>query len=133
LPRLFRESPLNSIWEGSGNVICLDVLRALRREPASVGALFAELDLSSGTDPRLDAATAELRRQVADQPDEQDARRIAGRIARCLQAALLVRTSPPAIADAFVATRIEAEPPAAAGESDAAIDVAAILERAEVA
>ncbi|HEX2307784.1 MAG TPA: acyl-CoA dehydrogenase family protein, partial [Jatrophihabitantaceae bacterium] len=133
LPRLFRESPLNSIWEGSGNVICLDVLRALRRDPASVAALFAELELSSGTEPRLDAAIAELRRQVADQPDEGAARRIAGRIARCLQAALLVRTSPPAVADAFVATRIDAEPAAAAGEFNAAIDVAAILERAEVA
>jgi putative acyl-CoA dehydrogenase len=133
LPRLFRESPLNSIWEGSGNVICLDVLRALRRDPASVAALFAELDQSSGADPRLDAAIAGLRRQVADQPDERFARRIAGRIARCLQAALLVRTSPPAVADAFVATRIDAEPAAVAGASDVPIDVAAVLERAEVA
>jgi putative acyl-CoA dehydrogenase len=81
----------------------------------------------------LDAAVVDLHRQVADLPDERDARRVAGRIARCLQAALLVRTSPPAVADAYVATRIEAEPTAAAGEFDAAIDVAAVLERAEVA
>jgi putative acyl-CoA dehydrogenase len=132
MPRLFRESPLNSIWEGPGNVICLDVLRALRRDPASVDALFAELDLSSGVDPRLDVAIAELRRQVADQPDERAARRISGRIARCLQAALLVRTSPAAVSDAFVASRIAVEPAAVAGEFAAEIDVAAVLERAEV-
>jgi putative acyl-CoA dehydrogenase len=130
---LFRESPLNSIWEGSGNVICLDVLRALRRDPASVAALFAELDLSSGADPRLDAAIADLRRQVGDHTDERAARRIAGRIARCLQASLLVRTSPSAVADAFMTTRIVAEPSAVAGESAGEIDVAAVLARAEVA
>jgi putative acyl-CoA dehydrogenase len=133
MPRLFRESPLNSIWEGSGNVICLDVLRALRRDPASVAALFAELDLSSGADPRLDATIADLRRQVADHPAEHTARRIAGRIARCLQASLLVRTSPSAVADAFVATRIVIEPSAVAGESTGQIDVAAVLARVEVA
>ena len=133
MPRMFRESPLNSIWEGSGNVICLDVLRALRRDPGSVAALFAELDLSMGADARLDEAIADLRRQVAAQPSEQAARRIAGCIARCLQAALLVRTAPAAVADGFVATRIAVEPSAVAGESAVDVDVDAILERAEVA
>ncbi len=73
LPRLFRESPLNGIWEGSGNVICLDVLRAMARQPESVEAFFAELAGAAGADPRLDAAVADLRQQL-DRSEEVEAR-----------------------------------------------------------
>ena len=114
MPRLFRESPLNSIWEGSGNVIALDVLRVLAREPAAVAAVLAELDAAAGADPRLDAAVAGLR---ADLPGatEADGRRVATRLALALQASLLVRFAPPYVADAFCATRLPAGPPAVFG------------------
>src|SRR5262249_1940478 len=95
LPRLFRESPLNGIWEGSGNVIALDVLRATRRDPESVAAVQAELATTSGADPRLDASVAQLRtrlEQLGADPgaDERSARSLAGLLARCLQGSLLV-------------------------------------------
>ena len=118
LPGMYREVPLNSIWEGSGNVTALDVLRALRRSPEAADALLAELDLAAGGDKRLDEATAELRRMLAalaapEQPGaspgaaaEYQARRLAGLIASLLQGALLVRHAPPAVADAFCASRL---------------------------
>ena len=89
LPRLFRESPLNSIWEGSGNVNALDVLRALAREPETGAAFLAEVRLAEGADPRLDAAIARLERELAE-PDEEGARRLAG-AARGLAAGLAAR------------------------------------------
>jgi len=108
LPRLFRESPLNSIWEGSGNVIALDVLRVLAREPAAVAAVRAELALAAGADPRLDAVLREL----ADLrvTGEAGARSVATRLALALQASLLVRYAPAPVADAFCATRLPAPP-----------------------
>jgi putative acyl-CoA dehydrogenase len=117
LPRLYREAPLNSIWEGAGNVTALDVLRALARAaaPASSGpadALLAELDRAAGGDRRLDEACDRLRRLLpglpaAAGPDaEFAARRLAGTIAVTLQAALLVRHAPAAVADAFCASRL---------------------------
>ena len=120
LPGLYREAPLNSIWEGSGNVTALDVLRALRRSPGSADALAAELDLAAGGDKRMDEAAAELRRMLAglagqpgpapvaaaSQAAEYQARRLAGLIASLLQGALLVRHAPPAVADAFCASRL---------------------------
>ena len=117
LPGMYREAPLNSIWEGSGNVTALDVLRALRRSPASTAALLAELDLAAGGDKRLDEATAELRRMLASLAEtgpaaaageaaEYQARRLAGLIASLLQGALLVRHAPPPVADAFCASRL---------------------------
>jgi putative acyl-CoA dehydrogenase len=117
LPRLYREAPLNSIWEGAGNVTALDVLRALARAaaPASTGpadALLAELDRAAGGDRRLDEACDRLRRLLpglpaAAGPDaEFAARRLAGTIAVTLQAALLVRHAPAAVADAFCASRL---------------------------
>ncbi|TMG83805.1 MAG: DNA alkylation response protein, partial [Betaproteobacteria bacterium] len=92
LPRVYREAPLNSIWEGSGNVMCLDVLRAARREGAAIEALLAEMALARGADARLDRHMAALAETLA-QPDtsEREARRIAGAIAVGLGAALLVR------------------------------------------
>ena len=113
LPRLYREAPLNSIWEGSGNVTALDVLRALRPQPAArADALLAELDLAAARDRRLDAALAGCRQllaglEAATGPEAQHrARRLAGRIAVALQAALLVRYAPGPVADAFCASRL---------------------------
>ncbi|MGI8879217.1 MAG: acyl-CoA dehydrogenase family protein [Jatrophihabitans sp.] len=138
LPRLFRESPLNSIWEGSGNVIALDVVRAAGRDEASVGALGDELNTTAGADPDLDAAVVGVRdamRAVASDPalGQQQARSIAGLLARCLQASLLIRTAPDAVARGFIATRIAQPPAAVAGERAGLIDVDAMLDRAAVA
>jgi putative acyl-CoA dehydrogenase len=105
LPRLYREAPLQSIWEGSGNVAALDALRALTRQPEAVEAFFGELDQASGADRRLDDAIGQLRKDVVD-PSEQAARRLAESMAVTLQAALLVRYGHPAVADAFAATRL---------------------------
>ncbi len=115
LPRMFRESPLNSIWEGSGNVIALDVVRAATRDGASVAALEAELETTAGADSRLDAAVADLQLLIkglgADAPaDQRSARRLAGLMARCLQGSLLVRHSTRPVAEAFLATRLGQQP-----------------------
>lgn len=112
LPRLFRQSPLNGIWEGSGNVICLDVLRAMARNPASVDVLLDELDAAAGGDACLDAAVAEVRVQLGALDDrtgddvEWRARRLVERLALVLQGALLVRVGDPAVADVFCTTRL---------------------------
>ena len=107
LPRLYREAPVNAIWEGSGNVICLDVLRALVREPECAPALLAELELARGADRRLDTWTARLEAELADPADaELRARRLVERIALALQASLLVRGAPAFVADAFCAARL---------------------------
>ena len=108
LPRLYREAPLASIWEGSGNVAALDALRALTRQPESAEAFFAELDLAAGADARLDQAVARLRKEVTD-PAEARARQLAEAMALTLQGALLARYGDPAVADAFIASRLDAE------------------------
>ena len=106
LPLLYRESPLNSIWEGSGNVNALDVLRALRR-PESLDAWLLEVGAARGADERLDAAVNDVLQALADvEGAEAGARRLAARMALCLQASLLVRHSTPEVADAFVASRL---------------------------
>jgi putative acyl-CoA dehydrogenase len=108
LPRLYREAPLNSIWEGSGNVMCLDVLRATRREPAAVEALLLELALARGGNSRLDAHVAALTVALADaNSGEAGARRLAGGVAVALAGALMVRHAPPALADAYCASRLD--------------------------
>jgi putative acyl-CoA dehydrogenase len=106
MPRLFRESPLNSIWEGSGNVNALDVLRALAREPETAEAFLAEVRLAAGADARLDAALSRLERDLAS-PDEAGARRLLERLATALQASLLVRHAPAEVADAYCASRLD--------------------------
>ncbi|MER5217068.1 acyl-CoA dehydrogenase family protein [Streptomyces sp. NPDC002838] len=105
MPRHYREAPLLSIWEGSGNVNALDVLRALRRESGAAQALFGELASARGADARLDAAVARLKGQLA-QTSEIGARRLVELMALTLQASLLVRHAPPAVADAFCASRL---------------------------
>src|SRR5487761_964497 len=110
LPRLYREAPLNSIWEGSGNVNALDVLRALSREPESAEAFVAEAGAARGADPRFDAAFAALRRDLTDLSDgEFRARRLVERLAVVLQASLLIRYGHTAVADAFCASRLAGE------------------------
>ncbi len=107
MPRLYREAPLNSVWEGSGNVNALDVVRAVTREPGSLEAFYGELDRARGADARLDAAVAALRVSLADPEDlEVRARRVVERMALVLQGSLLLRHAPAAVADAFCASRI---------------------------
>jgi putative acyl-CoA dehydrogenase len=131
LPRLYRDSPLNSIWEGSGNVIALDVLRAIEHEPDTVDALFAEIDRGCGSDRRFDAYAATMRDQWKSLArDPRQARRLVERLALCLQGSLLVRHSPPAVAEAFCATRLAGEGGVAYGTLPTNADQQAILDRA---
>ena len=127
LPRLYRQSPLNSIWEGSGNVICLDVLRALSREPDTADALFAELEAARGAYAALDKAIDRAKDRLGT--IEPHARRLVEELALALQAALLTRHAPSAVADAFVATRLE-DTWRTYGAFDEEIDTAAIIARA---
>jgi putative acyl-CoA dehydrogenase len=130
LPRLYRESPLNSIWEGAGNVQALDVLRALERQPESLDAVLAEIGLAAGGDARLDAAVTQLLRELRDRDDaEVRARLLVERLALCLQGALLVRNAPASVADAFCATRLAAEGGRAYGTLPRGIELAAVVER----
>jgi putative acyl-CoA dehydrogenase len=131
MPRLYREAPLNSIWEGSGNVICLDVLRAMARSPESLDAFFAEADLARGSDDRLDAFTDGVREELREPAEiEARARRIVERLALALQASLLVRHGDPAVADAFLASRIARDSGLAFGTLPPGLDVGRILDRA---
>jgi putative acyl-CoA dehydrogenase len=130
LPRLYRESPLNSLWEGAGNVNALDVLRAVARQPESLEALLAELDLAAGTDPRLDAAITDVRNELANPADvELRARRLVERLALCLQGSLLVRHGDSAVADAFCASRLGGDGERAYGTLPAGLHLAPIVER----
>jgi putative acyl-CoA dehydrogenase len=137
LPRLYREAPVNSVWEGSGNVNALDVLRSLHRSPGTADALLAEIALAQGGDRRLDAFAARLARDVAAalSASEDDAawaaRSLTARAALAVQASLLVRHAPAAVADAFCASRLAPEPGAGAtlGTLPAGVDAAAIVER----
>ncbi|HZZ45518.1 MAG TPA: acyl-CoA dehydrogenase family protein [Pseudonocardia sp.] len=130
LPRLYREAPLNSIWEGSGNVTALDALRAITRAPDSVPALLAEIDAAKGESAAFDAAVGELRTELAA-PSERRARRLAELAALCLQGSMVLRHAPSEVAEVFVASRFgEAGPFRTAGThtaSDKAI--AAVLSR----
>ena len=134
MPRLYREAPLASIWEGSGNVAALDALRALTRQPESAEAFFAELDLAAGADARLDQAVTRLRKEVGD-PSEARARQLAEAMALVLQGALLVRYGDPFVADAFAASRLadDGGPGSwghAFGALPSGVDAAAIASRA---
>jgi putative acyl-CoA dehydrogenase len=131
LPRLFRQSPLNGVWEGSGNVICLDVLRAMARSPESVVAWWTELASVDGADPRLDAAMVELRKQLTDTDDlEVRARSVVELMALVFGASLLVRHAPHAVADAFCAARLGDRSGRAFGTLPTGLDLPAIVDRA---
>ncbi|MHA7958500.1 acyl-CoA dehydrogenase family protein [Streptomyces sp. L500] len=136
MPRLYREAPLLSIWEGSGNVAALDVLRALAREPDSLDAYFTEVEAASGADARLDAATARLRALLGELSDPHRAqllaRRVAEQLTLVLQGSLLVRHSTPAVADAFCASRLGGEWGNAFGTLPTGTDLGQILERARL-
>jgi len=134
MPRLYREAPLNSIWEGAGNVQALDVLRVLVREPDAVAAWHAEVEAAKGADRRLDACLHEtdaLLRDVAADPAGTThlARRLATRMALLVQASLLARFAPTAVADLFCATRLD-RMEGTFGELPSGLDVAAVIARA---
>ncbi|HKN97034.1 MAG TPA: acyl-CoA dehydrogenase family protein [Pseudonocardiaceae bacterium] len=130
MPKLYREAPLMSIWEGSGNVAALDVLRAMATTPAAVEALFAELDAAAGADERLDHAVIALRKELGDLDDAQyRARRLVERVALCLQGSLLVRYGDHAVADAFCASRLGGDWGVAFGTLPSGVDTAAVLAR----
>ncbi len=141
MPRLLRDAPLNSIWEGSGNVTALDVLRALARTPDSADALLAEVDLAGG-DPLIAAAASRLRAALkeaagAGAAAQPHARRLAGQIAVTLQASLLSRFAPAAVAAGYCRSRLESGaatgPGTPFGSLPDGLDLAAILERSSVA
>ena len=139
MPRLYREAPLYSIWEGSGNVICLDILRALAKEPASIDAVVTEMRLASGADSRLssfisgvETMLAKFGRRAGSEIDvaaaEREARRLAEKLALALQASLVVRHSSPAVAEAFLASRISGDSGHTFGTLPGGVDLPGILE-----
>ncbi|MFC9529557.1 acyl-CoA dehydrogenase family protein [Streptomyces sp. NPDC056975] len=131
MPRLLREAPLNSIWEGSGNVQALDVLRALQREPQALNAFLQEVGRARGADHRLDGAIKDLLTELADlEGIEARARRVVERIALVLQGSLLVRHAPPEVADAFCASRLGGDWGAAFGTLPHSLDLRSVVERA---
>jgi putative acyl-CoA dehydrogenase len=145
MPLLYRDAPLNSIWEGSGNVAALDVLRAIVKEPDGLPAFLAECELAAGAEPRLDAHLAALRERVertfsggagGATPEERlyagqfGARRLVEDLALALQASLLVRHAPAPVADAFCAGRLGADRGRVYGTLPPGVDAAAIIERA---
>ena len=131
MPRLLRESPLNSIWEGSGNVNALDVLRAMAREAGVLDSYFAEVDAVRGADARLDAASDALRTELADPIEmEHRARRVVEHMALVFTGALVVKQSPTYVVDAFCASRLARDSGNAYGTLPRGIDTRAIVKRA---
>lgn len=133
MPRLFRESPVNAIWEGSGNVQCLDILRAIQKEPEVLEAYFNELQRAVGTDKRFDSFVTRLKTEFGTTPKEQwqyKARYFADHMAIALQAALLLQHAPAYIADAFCASRLTAHTSANYGCLPTGLDPRAIIKRA---
>ena len=130
MPRLYREAPVNSIWEGSGNVMCLDVLRAIERTPRAADVLATELELEG--EPRVRPFLDRLSQRLAapDRHDEAQARALVRDLVLALQAVLLVKHAPAAVADAFSASRLGTDAGAAFGLLPRGIDVRAIVERA---
>ncbi|MFJ7153913.1 acyl-CoA dehydrogenase family protein [Streptomyces sp. NPDC101118] len=130
MPRLYREAPLSSIWEGSGNVAALDTLRAMGRSPESVEAFFGEVELAAGADRHLDTAVAELRKELADPAGaEYRARRITESMALVLQGSLLQRHAPAAVADAFCAGRLGGDHGGAFGTLPPGVDTGTLIDR----
>ena len=133
MPRLFRESPLMSIWEGSGNVAALDTLRALAKQPESLDAFFDEVELAAGSDSRLDDAVGRVRKELTSVDDiEYRARRLVEQLALVFQGSLLVRYAPAAVADAFCGSRLGGDWGVAFGTLPVGVDTATIIDRAGV-
>ncbi|BBX18584.1 DNA alkylation response protein [Mycolicibacterium duvalii] len=133
MPRLYREAPLMGIWEGSGNVSALDTLRAMATQPECIEVLFDELAATRGHDPRLDAHVDALRPQLEDLESIQyRGRKVTEDIALALQGALVVRHGHPAVAEAFLASRLGGQWGGAYGTLPTGLDLAPILERALV-
>ncbi|GAA3144626.1 acyl-CoA dehydrogenase family protein [Streptomyces rameus] len=134
MPRLVRESPLNSIWEGAGNVQALDVLRALQREPGALDACLTEIGRAHGGDHRLDRAVKDLFTELADLDGiEGRARRLVERLALVLQGSLLVRFAPSEVADAFCASRLGGDHGASFGTLPTGLDLESVVDRARPA
>jgi putative acyl-CoA dehydrogenase len=133
MERLYREAPLNGIWEGTGNVICLDVLRSMQREPETISAFLGEVRKARGADGRLDAFTDEVERRLSKLNEfEPVARRVVEMMAFALQGSLLVRYSTPAVADAFCATRLDGDWGRAFGTMPKGLDTRAIVDRSRI-
>jgi putative acyl-CoA dehydrogenase len=131
MPRLYREAPVNGIWEGSGNVLCLDILRTIARTPDALAAYVGELKAATGADRRLDAFVGALENSLKPGAlDEAEARSIVERLALAWQAALLVQHAPPAVADAFCASRLAGAGGRTLGTLAAGADAKAITARA---
>ena len=131
MPRLFRESPVNAIWEGSGNVQCLDILRAMHKEDGVLDAFFNELSLAQGKDSRFDTFVTRLREDFARTDDlEYRARNMADRMALAMQGSLLLRADNQAVADAFCAGRLDGNAHFNYGNLPESVDCAAIIKRA---
>lgn len=132
MPRLFRESPVNAIWEGSGNVQCLDILRAIEKQPEVLDAFFAELTRAQGADKRFDRFVQALQAEFNKHKDLQyRARNIADRMALALQGALLLQHAPDCVADAFCAGRLDGHSGLNYGNLPSGLDCAAIIRRAQ--
>ena len=134
MPRLYRDAPLNSIWEGSGNVTALDLLRALARSPGGIEALRVELSQAAGADARLDEAVQRLWSELAEVSNDPTtgpyrARALAGLLTVVMQAALLVRNSPAPVSDAFCASRLAGRPGVTFGTLPPGLDLTAIADR----
>ena len=131
MPRIYRQMPLNSIWEGSGNIMCLDVLRAATKTPRAIELLYLELVAAQGGDARLDQFVGKLQAELTDTSDiETRARHITERLALALQGALLVRFAPHAVADAFCASRLNGDWGDTFGTLSINTDFDAIINRA---
>ncbi|BAT58260.1 putative acyl-CoA dehydrogenase AidB [Variibacter gotjawalensis] len=134
MERLYREAPLNGIWEGTGNVICLDVLRAMQREPETITVFLDEVRKAKGANARLDAFADEVERRLGKLAEfEPVARRMIEMMAFALQASLLLRYSTPAVADAFCATRLDGDWGQSFGTLPKGVDTQAIVDRARIA
>ena len=134
MPRLYREAPLYSIWEGSGNVMCLDVLRALTKDPTTLEALLTELQSTAGADKRLDAYIDAIQEKLSSKASnvphvtlDFSARELTEKLAVALQASLVIQHSSPAIADAYIASRIAGQHGSAFGTLPASADVNSIM------
>jgi putative acyl-CoA dehydrogenase len=133
MARLYREAPLNGIWEGTGNVVCLDVIRSMQRQPEAAGVFLDELRAARGAEPRFDAFVDDLASRLADLPKaEGQARRTVEKMAFALQASLLLRHSTPAVADGFCATRLDGDWGHAFGTLPAGLDQQAIIDRMRI-